>query len=112
MPDVSGPPAQREQEVIMPAAPTGEAADGGDDLSRQRQKRAARLLNRAAVQFDDVDLKEVVVSVRGATEDRGVRLDACRFLAEQQTIDVVLAYLSLEGIAHPSVWPLDGPGHG
>jgi hypothetical protein len=77
----------------------------GDEVARQRRKRADALLDRPVAGFDDVTLREVLVGVLAATEESREPLDVERFLAERghawQTVEMVLS--SLEALdRHPS----------
>lgn len=79
--------------------------DNGDEVARQRRKRAQTLLDRPVAGFDDLSLRDVVMSVVAATEESEGRLDIELFLAERghawQTVQLVNASLELID-RHPS----------
>ena len=86
--------------------------DVGDEVARQRRKRADALLDRPVAGFDDLTLRDVLISVLVATEESSEPLDVERFLSERghpwQTVEMVLA--SLEFVdRHPSS-PTSGRG--
>lgn len=85
--------------------------DSGDEVARQRRKRADALLDRPVAGFDDLTLRDVLISVLAATEESPVPLDIERFLAERghawQTAEMVLASLAFVD-RHPSS-PRSGP---
>ena len=76
---------------------TLEAPDNGDEVARQRRKRAAGLLDRPVAGFDDVTLSDVLTSVVAAGEESRGPLDVERFLIERghawQTVEMVLVCL-------------------
>ena len=83
--------------------------DTGDEVGRQRRKRAEALLDRPVAGFD-LTLREVVMSVLAATDESPEPLDVERFLRERghawQTVEMVLT--SLDAIErHPSS-PISG----
>ena len=90
--------------------PTG-GLDVVDEVARQRRKRAEALLDRPVASFDDLTLRDVLISVLAATEESQAPLDVERFLAERghawQTVEMVLASLELVD-RHPSS-PRSGP---
>ncbi len=71
--------------------------DSGDEVARQRRKRAEALLDRPVADFDDLTLRDVLISVLAASEESPTPLDVERFLAERghawQTVEMVLASL-------------------
>ncbi len=74
--------------------------DTGDEVARQRRKRAEALLDRPVADFDDLTLRDVVISVLAATEESPGPLDVEQFLAGRghawQTVQMVAA--TLEGM--------------
>jgi hypothetical protein len=68
-----------------------------DDLSRQRRKREARLLDRHVVDFPALTVADVVADVLAASDSGETALDVPRYLAGQghgwQTIETVVGYL-------------------
>ncbi len=76
-----------------------------DEVARQRQKRAEALLDRSVAGFDDLTLRDVVISVLAATEESRDPLDVERFLADRghawQTVQMVIASLDVME-RHPS----------
>ena len=85
--------------------------DDGDDLARQRRKRAARQLVDAADPHAEVTLRDVVVAAVAALDESGGRVDVRRYLSSRghpsTVVDAVVAYLEKEG-AHPSSHLFDG----
>ena len=85
-------------------------ADNGDEVARQRRKRAAALLDRSVPDFDDVTLNDVVRSVMAASDEAKEPLDVERFLTERghawQTVDMVRVCLTFVG-PHPAFPPTD-----
>ena len=84
--------------------------DIGDEVGRQRRKRAEALLDRPVAGFEELTLRDVVISVLAATEESAEPLDIEQFLADRghawQTVEMVRA--SLEAIdRHPSS-PISG----
>ncbi len=80
-----------------------------DEVGRQRQRRAEALLDRPVAGFEDVTLRDVVISVLAATDESVEPLDVELFLVERghawQTVDMVFA--SLDVITrHPSSFRL------
>ena len=82
-----------------------------DEVGRQRRKRAAALLDRTVAGFEDLTLRDVLISVLAATEESPEPLDVERFLAERghawQTVEMVLTSLDVIDL-HPSS-PSAGP---
>lgn len=76
-----------------------------DDLSRQRRKREARLLDQQVVGFPALTVGDVVADVLAASDGSRGALDVPRYLAAQglgwQTIETVMAYLQRQGLPHP-----------
>lgn len=72
--------------------------DDGDEVARQRRKRAADLLDRPVAGFDDVTLNDVLTSVVAASGEEGGPLDVERYLTERghasQTVELVLVCLT------------------
>ena len=70
---------------------------GGDDLSRQRRKREARLLDRQLPDFAGVTVADVVADVLAASDEGRTPLDVPGYLAERghtsTTITTVVDYL-------------------
>ncbi len=77
----------------------------GDEVGRQRQKRAEALLDRPVAGFDDLTLRDVVISVLAATDESPDPLDVELFLVERghawQTVEMVYASLPVVR-RHPS----------
>ncbi len=73
-------------------------ADNGDQVARQRRKRAASLLDRSVAGFDGVTLDDVVRSVLSAIDETNGPLDVDQFLEERghtwQTVEMVRACLT------------------
>jgi hypothetical protein len=96
----------------MKPRPALTAPPGNDDeVARQRRKRADALLDRPVAGFDELTLRDVLISVLAATEESADHFDVERFLVERghawQTVEMVLA--SFEWIdRHPSS-PRSGP---
>lgn len=82
-----------------------EASMGEDDLSRQRRKREARLLDRAVEGFAGVTVADLVADVLAASDEGRVSLDVPAYLAGQghgwETIEFVVGYLRRQGL-HPA----------
>ncbi|MGH9249200.1 MAG: hypothetical protein ACRD0W_06775 [Acidimicrobiales bacterium] len=82
----------------------------GDDLSRQRRKREARLLDRQLPDFAGVTVADVVADVLAASDEGRAPLDVPAYLAERghtsTTITTVVDYLQRQrppdGAAGPS----------
>ncbi len=78
---------------------------GGDEVGRQRQKRAEALLDRPVAGFDDLTLRDVVISVLAAVDESVEPLDVEQFLVTRghpwQTVDMVFASLRVIE-RHPS----------
>jgi hypothetical protein len=83
-----------------------------DDLSRQRRKREARLLDRPVPDFPALTVADIVADVFAATDGGHAALDVPSYLAERghtsTTIETVLAYLQGQG---PSDRPAGPAGH-
>ncbi len=79
--------------------------DIGDEVGRQRRKRAEALFDRPVAGFDDLTLRDVLISVLAATEESHEALDIERFLTERghvwQTVEMVFASLKFVD-RHPS----------
>ena len=80
--------------------------DDGDEVGRQRRKRAMVLLDRPVANFDDLTLDQVLRSVVAATEECKGPLDVERFLTERghawQTVEMVrscLRFVDVHGAA-------------
>ncbi len=73
--------------------------DNGDEVGRQRRKRAAAFLDRPVAGFEDVTLEDVLRSVIAATEECDGSLDIERFLADRghawQTLEMVQSCLTV-----------------
>ena len=71
--------------------------DNGDEVARQRRKRATHLLDRPVAGFDDLTLRGVVRSVVAANEECPDPLDVEQFLTARghvwQTVEAVLVCL-------------------
>lgn len=69
----------------------------GDEVARQRRKRATSLLQRPVAGFDDFTLEDVLRSVVAATEECDGPLDVERFLTERghvwQTVEMIQSCL-------------------
>ena len=78
-----------------------DSPDNGDEVARQRRKRAAGLLDRAVADFDDLTLDDVVRSVIAASGEAEGPLDVERFLIERghawQTVEMVRVCLTFIG---------------
>ncbi|MDQ4132757.1 MAG: hypothetical protein M3179_06010, partial [Actinomycetota bacterium] len=76
-----------------------EIPDDGDEVARQRRKRAAAFLDRPVAGFDDVTLEDVLRSVIAATDECDGPLDIDDFLAERghawQTVEMVQVCLTI-----------------
>ena len=70
---------------------------GDDDLSRQRRKREARLLDREVPDFPGVTMADVVADVLAASHEGHAALDVPSYLVERghtsTTITTVVDYL-------------------
>src|SRR5919199_3621241 len=97
--------------LMRPSQVLSPGSDVGDEVARQRRKRAEALLDRPVARFDDLTLREVVISVLAATEESPEPLDVERFLVERghvwQTVEMVLTSLDVIDL-HPSS-PSAGP---
>jgi hypothetical protein len=90
---------------MNPVQTVAPGSGSGDEVARQRRKRADALLDRPVAGFDDVSLRDVIASVLAANDESPEPLDVERFLAERghawQTVEMVLASLKITG-GHPS----------
>lgn len=86
--------------------------DDGDQVGRQRRKRAMALLDRPVANFDDVTLDDVLRSVLAATEESDGSVDVERFLTERghawQTVELVHVCLKSVDVHMPSLLPPTG----
>jgi hypothetical protein len=77
-----------------------------DDLSRQRRKRAARLLGSPRSRLEDNRVQAVLADALAAIEQRGDDFDVQGYLVDhghgRQTVQTVLAHLGLGEVRHPS----------
>ncbi len=93
---------------MKPRHPVTAGHGSADEVARQRRKRAEALLDRPVADFDDLTLRDVVLSVVAAMEESPEPLDVERFLAERghpwQTVEMVLAALDMLD-RHPSSSP-------
>lgn len=85
--------------------------DNGDQVARQRQKRTEDQLDRPVAGFDDMTLRDVVISVVAATEESAGPLDVDDFLTQRghvwQTVEMVhvcLAFVDRHVSSGPSGW--------
>lgn len=103
-PGTRGRPSTREVIVDGP--------DDGDEVARQRRKRATSLLDRPVAGFDDVTLNDVIRSVLAAIEESAGRLDWERLLTERghawQTVEMVGACLTFVDMHESSPPPRSG----
>lgn len=80
----------------------GEGSMADDDLSRQRRKREARLLDGPIPDFPALTVADVVADVLAASDQGEDALDVPTYLAEQghswQTIETVVAYLQRQNL--------------
>jgi hypothetical protein len=87
-----------------------EAWMGDDDLSRQRRKRDARVLDGDVPNFPGLTVADVVADVLAASNDGPAPLDVPRYLAERghtsTTIRIVVEHLRRQ---RPALRPT-GPG--
>ena len=71
--------------------------DEGDQVGRQRRKRAMALLDRPVANFEDLTLDDVLRSVVAATQECKGPLDVERFLTDRghawQTVEMVQSCL-------------------
>jgi hypothetical protein len=85
-----------------------EASLGDDDLSRQRRKREARLLDQSVPHFPTLTLADVVADVLARSDEGRAVFDVSAYLADHghgwQTIETVVAYLKRHGL-HPAGGP-------
>lgn len=93
---------------MSPRHPLAADPGSGDEVARQRRKRAEALLDRPVADFDDLTLRDVLNVVVGAIDESPEPLDVERFLAERghawQTVEMVLAALEMLD-RHPSSSP-------
>ena len=70
-----------------------DSPDDGDEVARQRRKRATDFLDRPVAGFDDVTLDDVVRTVIAASDESQGSIDVDQFLAEHghtnQTVEMV-----------------------
>jgi hypothetical protein len=82
-----------------------EAPMGEDDLSRQRRRREARLLDRPVDGFAGLTVADVVADALAASDEGRVPINLPAYLAQQghtwQTIEAVVSYLQRQD-AHPA----------
>jgi hypothetical protein len=92
-PEPAPPP---EEKPTMPGSI--EPSMDADDLSRQRRKREARLLDRRLPDFPGVTVADVVADVLAASDEGHALLDVPGYLAERghtsTTITTVIDYLN------------------
>lgn len=78
-----------------------EASSFEDDLSRQRRKREARLLDQPVTGFAGLIVADIVAEVLAVTDEGRAMLNVPAYLAEQghdwQTIEAVVGYLHRQG---------------
>jgi hypothetical protein len=78
-----------------------EASMGEDDLSRQRRKREAKLLDEPVAGFPGFTLADVIAEVLAASDEGRSLLNVPAYLAEQghdwHTIEAVVGYLHRHG---------------
>jgi len=86
--------------------------DDGDQVGRQRRKRARAQLDRPVANFDDLTLDDVLRSVLAATEECHGPLDVEQFLIERghawQTVEMVQACLRVVDVHVPAPLPPTG----
>ena len=86
-----------------------DAWTGDDDLSRQRRKREARLLDREVPDFPGVTVADVVADVLAAGTEGHSALDVPGYLAERghtsTTIKTVVDYLQRQQPPHHAAGP-------
>jgi hypothetical protein len=82
-----------------------EAPMGDDDLSRQRRKREAKLLDEPVTGFPGFTVADVVAEVLAASDQGNAPLNVPAYLADQghdwHTIEAVVGYLQRHGF-HPA----------
>jgi hypothetical protein len=75
----------------------GEPWSGDDDLSRQRRKREARLLDGRVPDFPSLTVADLVADVLAASNEDHASFDVPNYLVEQghttRTIQTVVDYL-------------------
>ena len=78
---------------------------GDDDLSRQRRKREARLLDRQVPDHPGITVGELVADVLAASHDGPAALDVPRYLLERghapTTVTTVVGYLERHQLLQP-----------
>jgi hypothetical protein len=83
-----------------------EAWMADDDLSRQRRKRQARLLDRPVHDFPALTVADVVADVLAASDEGHAPLDVPGYLTERgyswTTIETVVAYLQGQPPVRPA----------
>ncbi len=76
----------------------------GDEVARQRRRRAEALLDRAVPGFHDVTLRDILTAVVAARDEAGGELDVDRFLTDRghgwRTVEMVHTCLAF---VHPSL---------
>jgi hypothetical protein len=91
----TSPPSERHEEATIPSSIEPWLAD--DDLSRQRRKREARLLDGAVADFPDLTVADVVADVLAASNEGHSALDVPSYLVARghtsATIKTVVDYL-------------------
>jgi hypothetical protein len=84
----------------------------GDDLSRQRRKREARLLDGEVPDFSGLTVADVVADVLAASDEGHAALDVPSYLLERghtpTTITTVVDYLQRHRPPHGAAGP-SGP---
>ncbi|MGH9276804.1 MAG: hypothetical protein ACRD12_01645 [Acidimicrobiales bacterium] len=87
--------------------------DNGDQVARQRRKRATVLLDRPVAGFDDLTLNDVLRAVVAAIHESDGPLDVEAFLIERghvwQTVEMVQACLVFVDRHVSSPPPQTGP---
>jgi hypothetical protein len=111
----TSPLLSRHEEATMPGP--GELWTGDDDLSRQRRKREARVLDGQVPDFPGLTVADVVADVLAASDDGRAVFDVPHYLVEQghtsMTIRSVVDYLrrsrpSFRGSGPPAPAERDG----
>jgi hypothetical protein len=91
------------EEATMPSSFEASMAD--DDLSRQRRKRQARLLDRPVPDFPALTVADIVADVLAASDEGHAPLDVPGYLTEHghssTTIETVVAYLQGTALRGP-----------
>jgi hypothetical protein len=82
---------------------------GDDDLSRQRRKREARLLDGEVPDFPGLTVADVVADVLAASDEGHAALDVPSYLVARghtsTTITTVVDYLQRQQPRLRAVWP-------